>query len=126
MQSFFIPGILPTLNEIIAAAKSGYGKRNAYHRMKVSFTDYVVLCIYEAQLKPMKYVTVSFLWQEKNKRKDPDNIVAAKKFILDGLVKAGILKTDGWRHIKGFGGERWGVSDKPGVHVELYEWRGKQ
>jgi len=114
MQSFFIPGTLPTLNEIIAAAKSGYGKRNAYHRMKVSFTDNVVLCVYEAKLKPMDQANLLFIWHEKNKRKDPDNIVAAKKFILEGRLKAGVIPNDGWGHVKGLSDE-WVVSDKPGV-----------
>ena len=121
MQSFFIPTTLPTLNEIIAAAKSGQGKGNAYSRMKKSVTDAVCWCAKEAKLQPMDQVTILCYWKEKTKRKDPDNLVAAKKFILDGLVKAGILPDDGWAHVLGFA-DKWVVDAKnPGVYVELYE-----
>jgi len=37
---------------------------------------------------------VHFMWYTRDLRKDPDNVSFAKKFVLDGLVKAGILKND--------------------------------
>ena len=46
-----------------------------------------------------KYV-VSFTWELKNRRTDPDNISFAQKFILDGFVESGILKNDSFAHIK--------------------------
>ncbi len=36
------------------------------------------------------------------KRKDKDNISAGKKFILDGLIAAGIIPSDSWRHVGNF------------------------
>jgi len=121
LQSFFIPFTLPTLNEIIAAAKSGHGKGNSYARMKQSVTMDIYWCIKEAGLKPMTKATILFYWKEKNKRKNPDNIAAGKKFVLDALVNAGILSNDGWGQVIGVA-DKWAVDTKnPGVYVELYE-----
>ena len=108
------------MNEIIAAAKSGHGKGNAYSRMKKSVTDVIVWSIIKAKLKPMNQATILCLWKEKTKRKDPDNIIVGKKFILDGLVKAGVLPDDGWKHVIGFA-DKWVIDrDNPGVYVELF------
>lgn len=41
-----------------------------------------------------------FLWTEPNRRRDPDNIQATGvKFVLDGLVRAGVLPDDGPRYV---------------------------
>ncbi len=42
---------------------------------------------------------IRFLWVATNRRKDPDNVAFAKKFVLDGLVAAGVLSGDGWKNI---------------------------
>lgn len=49
-----------------------------------------------------KRVSIDFLWVEVNRRRDPDNIAFAKKFILDSLVESGKLKNDTQQYIKGF------------------------
>jgi len=124
-QSFFIPTTLPSLNEIISAAKSGHGRGNAYSRMKKSVTDVVCWCAKEAKLEPMDKVTILFYWKEKSMRKDPDGFTTGKKFICDGLVKAGVLPDDGWKYIMGFS-DKWEVDkENPGVYVELYDAAGE-
>ena len=47
-------------------------------------------------------VKVRFEWHESNKKRDADNIVFAKKFILDALVKMRVLPNDTRRYVKGF------------------------
>lgn len=47
-------------------------------------------------------VYVLFHWVEINSRRDPDNFIFAKKFVLDGMVKAGMLPNDGMKNIEGF------------------------
>jgi len=42
---------------------------------------------------------VTFYWHCADGRTDPDNISFAQKFILDGLVNAGVLLNDGWKQI---------------------------
>lgn len=57
----------------------------------------------ELRIKPLKSpVKISFHWTVKNRKKDKDNITFAKKYILDGLVMAEILKNDGWNDIDSF------------------------
>lgn len=45
-------------------------------------------------------IDVTFMWYRKDSKTDPDNIAFAKKFILDGLILAGVLINDGWKQIK--------------------------
>jgi len=49
-----------------------------------------------------KKIFIVFHWFVKDKKKDKDNIAFAKKFILDGLVLAKVLKNDGFDEIEGF------------------------
>lgn len=50
-----------------------------------------------------------------------DNIAFAKKFILDALVKKGVLKDDGWKWVKGFTDEFFVDKKNPRVEVEMEE-----
>ncbi len=119
--NFFIPRKLPTMNEIIDAAKTS---RYAYARQKEEYTDLVAgtvgLTFRFRKFDIKGKVWISITWVEKNMRWDPDNIVAGKKFILDGIVKAGLLKNDGWKSIAGFT-ETWELGKEPGVWVEVRE-----
>ena len=119
--TFFVPRRLPTMNEIIGAAKVGY---HTYREMKKEYTELVAgtigLTFRFRKLNIKRKVWISLVFVEKNKRYDPDNIVAAKKFILDGIVKAGMLKKDGWAEIAGFT-ETWEVGKEPGIWVEVRE-----
>lgn len=54
--------------------------------------------------RPKRQVDMVFSWHVKGKH-DSDNIAFAKKFVLDGMVKAGILENDNpkWvRHLKDY------------------------
>ena len=87
----------PGLNEIIKASKA---HPMAYSTMKRNCGNVVASYIRQAKLKPMKGpVAVSFEWIEKTGRRDPDNIRAGSKFILDALVKSKILPSDGQKAI---------------------------
>lgn len=46
-------------------------------------------------------VKIIFLWQEKDKRRDPDNCSFAQKFILDEMVKLQKIPNDTGRWIRG-------------------------
>ena len=109
------------MNEIIDAAKTS---RYVYARQKEEYTELVAgtigLTFRFRKFDIKKKVWISLVFVEKNKRYDPDNIVAAKKFILDGIVKAGLLKGDGWAEVAGFT-ETWEIGKEPGVWVEVRE-----
>lgn len=119
-QSFFVPGPLPGLNEVIAAAKSGHGRGNGYARLKQSWTDAVWALALSAKLQPCDGpASVCFEWRERDRRRDPDNVAGARKFLLDGLVKAGVLADDGWDEVEMWI-DRFQVDKaKPGVLVTI-------
>lgn len=98
----WIPGRLPGENEIIKAAKSGRGKYNAYGRLKEKWEKYVSDIIKECELEPVKSIFVKIEWVESDRRRDPDNIAAGKKFVFDGMVRAGLIQNDGWKQIEGW------------------------
>ena len=49
--------------------------------------------------KPIK---ITFQWIEENKRRDLDGIAFGKKFILDAMVKQGIISNDNRKHVTAF------------------------
>lgn len=115
----WIPGPLPGLNELLAAAKGAGGTGRGYSRLKRQWTETVWALAKKAQLPMFGRVRLRFIWYEANRRRDPDNIAAGgRKIILDGLVKAGVLPADGWENIGGWTDD-FRVSAEPGVMVEL-------
>lgn len=116
-SKIIIEGEFPALNEIIALSKSHFG---AYSKAKKQHTEDVISnCWGEPSFE--KVDALYFTWFCKNKRKDPDNIAAGIKFVLDGLVEAGVLPGDGWRYL----GDcqiihDWAVDkDRPRVEVTI-------
>ena len=116
-QTFEIPGRLPGMNEYSNACRS-FAYKGA--RMKRDAEEAVMWAAKAAKLKPMKPgVVVSITWIEPNMRRDKDNIRTGVKFILDGLVKAGILDNDKWHWIADIR-DSWMVTKaNPRVVVEL-------
>ena len=64
---------------------------------------------------------VSILWDCPNRKKDPDNIAFAKKFILDGLREALVLENDGWNNIVSFEDHFATTGVVPNITVTLSE-----
>ena len=114
-----IPGRLPGLNEIIDAAKQGKGKYQPYAMMKETYTNMVAWLA--KSLPKFEKVALIITWYEPNRHRDPDNIMAGQKFIIDGLVTAGIIPNDNQRHIQGII-HRFAVDRKnPRVEVEIVD-----
>jgi len=91
-------GSFTSLNKYILKERTN---RFAGAKLKKGETDRVVHGLWSVKPLEGRY-DVSFTWFCKDKRQDPDNIAFAKKFILDGFVKAGVLKNDGWKQIRSF------------------------
>lgn len=120
-QVLWIPGQMPGINELLAAAKSGRGRGNAYARIKNQWTTTVWALAKSRCLVPMATpVRIGFLWVEKDRRRDPDNVAGGgRKLVLDGLVKAGVISDDGADEIRSWT-DTFAVDKKsPGVRVEL-------
>ena len=116
-QQFVIPHELPALNRVIDESKRHWSK---YSQLKREYTA-LVAALARRQLRPVLSgrVHLSFRWYCRNQRKDPDNIASAKKFIIDGLVTAGILQNDGWRQVSRFSDAFEIDKVNPRVEVEL-------
>lgn len=119
-QSFWIEGTMPGLNATLGKALHN---RYMYGALKKECDNRVIVACKLAKINPVTHpALVTFVWVEKDRRRDPDNIDSAKKFILDGLIKAGILKGDGWKHIAGFGRPTFTThKTKQGVKVIIHE-----
>lgn len=124
-QQLWVPGPLPSLNDIIAAAKGAGGTGAAYSRMKREWTNTVALLAKATRpkLTLVERCHLRFIWREPHTRRDPDNLVAARKFVLDGLVMAGVLPDDGWRAIEGWT-DSWVLDTRAGVEVAIFAAEG--
>lgn len=115
-MKIIIPGEMPGMNEIIKAAKSHY---HAYNKLKRENTE---LVMYAANKVPKKKrVFLDITWVAKNKRRDPDNIAAAVKFIWDGLVEVGVIDNDGWNQNGGWKNSFEVDKLNPRVEVKIME-----
>ena len=129
IQTLFIPGPLPGLNQLLQAkAKMGQkvyrnGIRwNGLANLKKQHGDAIYWEAMAQKLKPMTRAYLIFEWHELDDTRDPDNLVAGgRKIILDALVKAGILPDDGWEHIVGWRDQWRLVATKPGVLITMDE-----
>jgi hypothetical protein len=112
-QSFRLPFVLPSFNDLEAAR----GRRdrvfgNGYARVKFEVQSAIVGYIRKARLRPLlPGLLVGFHWLERDRRRDPLDIRAACKLVLDGLCepdrpgdrqpRASVFHCDGWHCIRG-------------------------
>ena len=97
MPSVFIPVHTPTMNEIISW-KASY--RSKYNDEKRSFSKVAVPILRELGRFDAARVTLHVV--VRSSRMDPDGICAgAAKFVLDCMVRAGVLPDDSQRHVLG-------------------------
>lgn len=90
---FEIPGVLPTLNEYMNCERAN---RFAAAKLKKSVQARIRECLVRApEFKGA--VTVEISWYRPDMRSDKDNVAFAKKFILDALQEAGVIRKDSWK-----------------------------
>lgn len=91
-----MPIKLPSLNEYVNACRS-----NPYVGAKMKKDSEELIGWFIKKIAPFRNpVEVSFTWVEPNRRRDVDNISFAKKFILDALVKNGVLQDDSQKYVR--------------------------
>ena len=119
-MKFTIKGKLPNLNEYINSERS-----NRYKGAKIRKDNLLAIQLMaKSQIKEtvQNYpVTIKITWYEPNNRRDVDNVIFAKKFISDALVKCGILKDDSRRYVKGYIDEVLTDPSNPRIEVEIIE-----
>lgn len=60
-------------------------------------------------------------WYEPNGRRDPDNVMAGQKFMLDALVHAGVIPNDSQKYIAGIVHRFRVDKQNPRVEVEIID-----
>lgn len=108
IQRLWVPGAVPSLNDLIAARGvsqrvAGTHKRvDRYTKLKAMWEQRVALCARTQRLPQIEPSYFTYLFREEHRRRDPSNFIAAgMKLIEDGLQKAGLLSNDGWAHVLG-------------------------
>jgi len=111
-------GAFPTLNDVIAQTKKHW---SGYSTWKKKFSNRVQIIAEQAN-RTHTCVCVYVTWHQANRRSDPDNIAGAGiKFVLDGLVKGGLLKDDRWANVRRIEHDFAIDRDKPRIEVTLTE-----
>lgn len=114
-----IPGILPNLNDYISALDASRHKGNLLKRK----TEHIIILCAKTQLRGVSFkapVVMRYTWYEPNRMRDKDNVSSfGRKCIQDALVRAGVLKNDGWGEIDSFSDRFFVDKKKPRVEVEI-------
>ena len=107
---------MPGLNDYVRECR---GNRYLAARTKKNLEYF--LCVHIKQLPVFEGpVLLEFEWIEKDRKRDPDNVAFAKKFILDALVKAGKIPNDTAHYIAGFR-DRFTYADEYAVNIQITE-----
>lgn len=115
--SITIEGALPGLNEYTRINRTN---RFGANQCKRDAEAIVLLALVRGETPPVAGpVTIHIDWYEKNRRRDPDNIRFGVKFILDALVRNGVLENDSQRFIKGLSDDFYVDPKNPRVEVTI-------
>ena len=83
--------LLPTMNEIINTARSGWQPSN---KLKKQWTNKIANFVKNCGFTLNDKIWIEFHWYLRNFGRDADNTAAAAKFIMDGLVSAKAIHND--------------------------------
>lgn len=118
-QELFIPTRMPGLNDFL---KEMSRNRYAGGKMKKEWTETTAEYASANRLgRFTEAVWVDFHWYEPNLKRDKDNVAFAKKFILDGMQLAGVIKNDNNKGIDGFADHFHYEGKKEGVLIIMEE-----
>lgn len=117
-NGFTVPFKLPSLNDYIDACRAN---RYKGAKLKEDAESLVAFGIKKAQAEgtlrlPKLPIRLTFVWHEKTRRRDADNIASAKKFILDAMQRVGIIPNDSRKYVTGFTDE---IVDDDRDYVEI-------
>lgn len=112
-QEAKIPFTLPGCNEYIEACRRHY---QIGARMKKETEEQIMWALKGRLRKRTRPVRIKYLWIEKDRRRDVDNVAFGKKFINDALVKLGVLIDDSQRWVVETQ-DKVTTGNKPGVVI---------
>ena len=90
---------MPSLNDVISENRAN---RYKGAKLKKDTESLIIAELKKQKVQPItEYpVEVFIRWVEPNRKRDVDNIQSSKKFILDAMVKAGVLVNDSQRYVE--------------------------
>lgn len=102
VNQFVFMGRLPGLNDYVNACRSHWSRGAAMKRqVEQDIIWYILAARGEGMLRPATGpVRLYIEWHESDMRRDVDNIVSAKKFILDAMQRADIIPDDNRHNVK--------------------------
>ena len=118
MIKITIPLRLPGLNEYVDVCRKN--RFQAANFKKQVENDCLMFIRAGLRGRTFTQIGITFVWYEKDKRRDKDNIAFAKKFILDQMQTMQIISGDGWRQIAFLQDEFRVDRQNPGVEIHLY------
>ena len=107
---------LPSLNEYVNVCRTNPYKASKFKKDLERDIGYFLQTLPSFD-KPVK---IHFHWIEQNRRRDLDNVAAAKKFILDAMVKVGVLTNDNRKCVAAFT-DTFSYDKEAKVVVEIME-----
>lgn len=117
---FTITGRLDGLNDYVLA-----NRQNKYAGANLKKTnEKAVIFAIERQKVPKWYnypITLKITWYEPNLRRDVDNVTFAVKFILDAMVKSGVIENDSQKYVSAIYNTVKVDRDNPRIEVEICE-----
>lgn len=95
-NEFTIEGRLPSLNDYVRANRAHWSKGADFKKtVEADIIWQIRAAVNKGTLRPVtSKVKLVIDWHESDQRRDVDNIVSAKKFILDAMQSAGIIPND--------------------------------
>lgn len=100
-NGFTVHAKLPSLNDVISKDRTcKYAGASYKKEVEKLIARYILKALESGELRPVSMpCTIHFLWYEKNRRRDVDNIQSAQKFILDAMVRCGIIPDDSRKYV---------------------------
>ena len=117
--SIWIPVVFPSRNESERAARSN---KFAGAGLKKKYTEQAALFIGRQVRRdwvPLTRYSVSFLWVCRDERQDPDGVMGGMKYVMDGMVAAGLVAGDGWRNVQKIENRFTVCKSNPGVRINV-------
>lgn len=95
---FIIKEKLPSLNEYVDACRAGK-RKGAQFKRDIEEIIWAYIKTSKTVSPVTNPVEVHFEWHEADRKRDVDNIISAKKYILDAMQVCGIIKNDSRRYV---------------------------
>ena len=102
INTFTVQAKLPSLNDVININRSNRYQANQFKREIEELIGWSIRqALATGELKPTtKPCEIYIEFHESTKRRDVDNVQSSQKFLLDAMVRNGVLKNDNRRYVR--------------------------